>query len=449
MSAVLMKILQVILALSVLIVIHEAGHFTFARIFGIRVDKFFLFFDAGGFKFLSTKEGWFSKLFPSLKDKETEYGIGWLPLGGYCKIAGMIDESMDLEHLSHEPQPWDFRSKKAWQRLLVMVGGVLYNFIFAFIAYISILGIWGRTYLSNSSARIYVNDLAYEMGFRSGDRILKMDDYVPEDFGMLQADLARRSVREVTVLRGTDTLDIYIDRNTVGQILSTPGMFDIAVPFVVDSIIPGPNAGSGLAKGDKVVSIGGEEAEWFQDARALLASHSGETVDAGVLRGADSLAVSLQVDSLGRIGVILPPLEGVVKKEYSALSAIPAGIKYTFDTIGGYLDDLKMVATPKTEAYKSVGSFIAIGQVFPSTWDWFRFINLLALLSIMLGVMNLLPIPGLDGGHIVFTLYEMLTGRKPSDRFLEAAQIIGMVLLLGLMVLAFGNDIGRLIGGGF
>ncbi|MBQ4305663.1 MAG: RIP metalloprotease RseP [Bacteroidales bacterium] len=449
MSAVLMKILQVILALSVLIVIHEAGHFTFARIFGIRVDKFFLFFDAGGFKFLSTKEGWFSKLFPSLKDKETEYGIGWLPLGGYCKIAGMIDESMDLEHLSHEPQPWEFRSKKAWQRLLVMVGGVLYNFIFAFIAYISILGIWGRTYLSNSSARIYVNDLAYEMGFRSGDRILKMDDYVPEDFGMLQADLARRSVREVTVLRGTDTLDIYIDRNTVGQILSTPGMFDIAVPFVVDSIIPGPNAGSGLAKGDKVVSIGGEEAEWFQDARALLASHSGETVDAGVLRGADSLAVSLQVDSLGRIGVILPPLEGVVKKEYSALSAIPAGIKYTFDTIGGYLDDLKMVATPKTEAYKSVGSFIAIGQVFPSTWDWFRFINLLALLSIMLGVMNLLPIPGLDGGHIVFTLYEMLTGRKPSDRFLEAAQIIGMVLLLGLMVLAFGNDIGRLIGGGF
>ena len=361
----------------------------------------------------------------------------------------MIDESMDLEHLSHEPQPWEFRSKKAWQRLLVMVGGVLYNFIFAFIAYISILGIWGRTYLSNSSARIYVNDLAYEMGFRSGDRILKMDDYVPEDFGMLQADLARRSVREVTVLRGTDTLDIYIDRNTVGQILSTPGMFDIAVPFVVDSIIPGPNAGSGLAKGDKVVSIGGEEAEWFQDARALLASHSGETVDAGVLRGADSLAVSLQVDSLGRIGVILPPLEGVVKKEYSALSAIPAGIKYTFDTIGGYLDDLKMVATPKTEAYKSVGSFIAIGQVFPSTWDWFRFINLLALLSIMLGVMNLLPIPGLDGGHIVFTLYEMLTGRKPSDRFLEAAQIIGMVLLLGLMVLAFGNDIGRLIGGGF
>ena len=449
MSAVLMKILQVILALSVLIVIHEAGHFTFARIFGIRVDKFFLFFDAGGFKLLSTKEGWFSKLFPSLKEKETEYGIGWLPLGGYCKIAGMIDESMDLEHLSHEPQPWEFRSKKAWQRLLVMVGGVLYNFIFAFIAYISILGIWGRTYLSNSSARIYVNDLAYEMGFRSDDRILKMDDYVPEDFGMLQADLARRSVREVTVLRGTDTLDIYIDRNTVGQILSTPGMFDIAVPFVVDSIIPGPNAGSGLAKGDKVVSIGGEEAEWFQDARALLASHSGETVDAGVLRGADSLAVSLQVDSLGRIGVILPPLEGVVKKEYSALSAIPAGIKYTFDTIGGYLDDLKMVATPKTEAYKSVGSFIAIGQVFPSTWDWFRFINLLALLSIMLGVMNLLPIPGLDGGHIVFTLYEMLTGRKPSDRFLEAAQIIGMVLLLGLMVLAFGNDIGRLIGGGF
>ncbi len=444
-----MKILQVILCLSVLIIIHEAGHFTFARIFGIRVDKFFLFFDAGGFKLLSTKEGWFSRLFPSLKEKETEYGIGWLPLGGYCKIAGMIDESLDLEHLKNEPQPWEFRSKKAWQRLLVMVGGVLYNFIFAFIAYIAIMAVWGRSYLSNSDARIYVNDLAYEMGFRNGDRILRMDDYVPEDFGMLQADLARRDVRTVTLLRGTDTLEIYIDHGFVGRVLNSPGMFDIAVPFVVDSIFPGPNSDSGLSRGDRVVSVAGEDTEWFQDARAQLSSHKGETVPAGIVRGSDSLTVFLQVDSLGMIGVMLPPVEGVVRKEYGILEAIPAGIKYTFETIGGYLGDLKLVASPKTEAYKSVGSFIAIGQVFPSTWDWFRFINLMALLSVMLGVMNLLPIPGLDGGHIVFTLYEMLTGRKPGYRFLEVAQIIGMLLLLALMMLAFGNDIGRLLGGGF
>ncbi len=446
---VLMKTLQVILALSTLIIIHEAGHFTFARIFGIRVDKFFLFFDAGGFKLLSTKEGWFSRLFPSLKDRQTEYGIGWLPLGGYCKIAGMIDESMDLEHLSHEPESWEFRSKKPWQRLLVMVGGVLYNFIFAIIAYIFIMGLWGQSYLSNREARIYVNDLAYEMGFRSGDRILSMDDYVPENFGMLQADLARRSVSEVTVLRGTDTLDIYIDHSMIGQVLNSPGMFDIAVPFVVDSIPPGPNASCGLMKGDRVVSIAGERAEWFQDARKLLSAHAGERVPAGIVRGGDSLSVTFQVDSAGLIGVMLPPLKGIVTKEYSAVEAIPAGIRYTFETIGGYLHDLRLVASPKTEAYKSVGSFIAIGQVFPSTWDWFRFINLLALLSVMLGVMNLLPIPGLDGGHIIFTLYEMLTGRKPSDRFLEAAQIVGLILLVGLMVLAFGNDIGRLLGGGF
>ncbi|MBO6045569.1 MAG: RIP metalloprotease RseP [Bacteroidales bacterium] len=443
---VLIKTLQVILALSVLIIIHEFGHFAFAKLFGIRVDKFFLFFDAGGVKLFSSKETkWFTKLFPKAAKAETEYGIGWLPLGGYCKINGMIDESMDLESLKHDPQPWEFRSKKAWQRLLVMAGGVLFNFIFAIIAYSCILGIWGQAYFSNEDNAIYVNDLAYEMGFRSGDRILAFDDYVPENFSMLQADLARRNVRKATVLRGTDTLDIYIDHSMIGEVLNTPGMFDLAVPFVVDSFMEGsPNIGSGLQKGDRVVSIEGREVPYVQDSRPVLETFAGQTVSAVALREADSLQVRLQVDTAGLVGVYMA-MPGYQTRRYNFLTAIPAGFKETFSTIGGYVRDLRLVATPSTQAYKSVGSFIAIGQVFPSTWDWYRFLELLALLSIMLGVMNLLPIPGLDGGHIMFTLYEMLTGRKPSDRFLVIMQIIGMVLLMALMFLAFGNDIGRLI----
>lgn len=443
---VLIKTLQVILALSVLIIIHEFGHFTFAKLFGIRVDKFFLFFDVGGTKLFSSKESkWFTKLFPKAAEAETEYGIGWLPLGGYCKICGMIDESMDLESLKHDPQPWEFRSKKAWQRLLVMAGGVLYNFIFAIIAYSCILGIWGQAYFSNEDNAVYVNELAYEMGFRNGDRILAFDDYVPENFSMLQADLARRNVRKATVLRGADTLDIYIDRSMIGEVLNTPGMFDLAVPFVVDSFMEGsPNVGCGLQKGDRVVSIEGREVNYVQDSRPVLEAFAGQAVSAVALREADTLRVRMQVDTAGRVGVYMKTPDYQTKR-YNFLTAIPAGFKETFNAIGGYVRDLRLVATPSTQAYKSVGSFIAIGQVFPSTWDWYRFLELLALLSIMLGVMNLLPIPGLDGGHIVFTIFEMVTGRKPSDRFLTVMQVIGMVLLLALMFLAFGNDIGRLI----
>ena len=442
----LIKTLQVILALSILIIIHEFGHFTFAKLFGIRVDKFFLFFDIGGARIFSTKTTkWLVKLFPKAAKAETEYGIGWLPLGGYCKICGMIDESMDIDSLKSEPQPWEFRTKKAWQRLLVMAGGVLYNFIFAIIAYSVILGIWGESYFSNRDNAIYVNDLAYEMGFRNGDRILAFDDYVPENFSMLQADLARRNVRKATVLRGSDTLDIYIDHTMIGDVLNTPGMFDIAVPFVIDSVMAGsPNNDAGLLHGDRILAIGGTPVPYVQDSRPVLLAHAGTTVDASMLRGSDTLAVNLQVDTLGKVGVymVMPEYE---TRRYNFLSSIPAGFKEAFSTIGGYLKDLRLVATPSTQAYKSVGSFIAIGQVFPSTWDWYQFLQILALLSVMLGVMNLIPIPGLDGGHILFTLYEMLTGRKPSERFLYIAQLIGMALLIGLMFLAFGNDIGRLI----
>lgn len=441
----LIKTLQVIIALSVLILIHELGHFTFAKLFRIRVDKFYLFFDAWGVKLFSTKSAWFVKLFPKAASWETEYGIGWLPLGGYCKIAGMVDESMDTEYLKSEPQPWEFRTKPAWQRLLVMAGGVLFNFILAIGVYAGILAKWGENYISNEGNAIYVNELAYDMGFRNGDHILTFDDYVPENFGMLQADLARQSVKRATVLRDGDTLNIYIDQSRIGEVLQNPGMFDLAVPFIVAEVAEtSPNKALDIQAGDRIIRIAGEQTEFLQDARPILLEHAGDTAEAVLTRGADTLALSVQVDTAGTIGVFLQR-PAIKTKEYTMLSAIPGGFAKTFETIGGYIKDLKLVFTPSTEAYKSVGSFIAIGQIFPSAWDWYSFLNILALLSIMLGVMNLLPIPALDGGHMVFTLYEMITGRKPSDKFLYVTQIIGMILVFGLMFLAFGNDIGRLL----
>lgn len=447
MSAVLIRIFQVILALSVLIAFHELGHYTFARIFGIRVDKFFLFFDIGGHKLLSTKEGWFSRLFPSLKKSETEYGIGWLPLGGYCKINGMIDESMDSSFTEHEPRPWEFRSKPAWQRLLVMLGGVLFNFIFAILMFVLILGIWGQSYLSNDENAIYTTEgeLAYDMGFRTGDRILSLDDYVPENFGMLQADIARRSVHKATVLRGADTLEIYIDQARIPEILNTPGMFQVAVPFVVDTIPPSsPNYGAGILRGDRIVEVDGQHIDYVQDSRLVLGSRASTSVPAKIVRGGDTLATTIAVDSTGK-ALIYAHVPGLEVRRYSPISAIPAGIKMTGSMMKGYLQDLKMVATPSTGAYKSVGSFVAIGEAFPAMWDWNTFLYMLAVLSVMLGIMNLIPIPGLDGGHVAFTLYEMATRRKPSVAFLEGAQIVGLFLVMMLMFLAFGNDIGRLI----
>lgn len=429
---VLIRILQVILALSILIIFHELGHFMWARIFGIRVDKFYLFFDIGGVKLCSFKIG------------DTEYGIGWLPLGGYCKIAGMIDESMDTEQLAHEPQPWEFRSKPAWQRLLVMAGGVINNFLLAIGLFIAILAIWGDNYVPNDSP-IYVNEIGYELGFRTGDRILAYDDYEPDDFLNLQADLARRQVQKATVLRGTDTLDIYIDQSMMGAVVSTPGVFDMALPFVVDSVMAtSPNVLSGLQKGDRIIAVDSVQTPYLQDAQKVLRAHPGESLPVAVVRGADTLSLPLQVDSLGMVGVYLmnPSMQ---HRDYTVLESVPAGCALAWDSVTSYLRDLRLVATPSTGAYKQVGSFVAIGKIFPAVWDWHSFLYILAMLSIMLGVINLLPIPALDGGHIVFCLYEIFTGRKPSDRFLVVAQIIGMALLFLLMFLAFGNDIYGLI----
>ncbi len=426
----LIKTLQVILALSLLIIAHEFGHFIWARIFGIRVERFYLFF---------------GKALVKWQWGETEFGIGWIPFGGYCKISGMIDESMDLEQMKRAPQPWEFRTKPAWQRLLVMAGGVINNFLLAIIIYCLIAGIWGEAFISNKDAKIAPNELAQEMGFRLGDHIIAFDDYEPQNFGMLQADLARRDVRNARLLRGADTLDLYIDQAYISDVLNSPTMFDLAVPFVIDSMrADGPNGACELLRGDRVLAFDGQPVSYIQDARSVLAGCRGREIEATVLRGADTLMLPVRVDSLGQVGVflVMPEIE---RRQYSAVESIPAGLRLTWETISGYVQDLGMLVRPSTGAYKSVGSFIAIGQVFPEVWDWYRFLSILALLSVMLGIMNLLPIPALDGGHILFTLYEMITGRKPGDRFLAVMQVIGMILLLALMVLAFGNDIGRLI----
>lgn len=432
---ILIKILQVIVALSLLVFIHELGHFAWAKLFHIKVEKFYLFFDIGGKAIAKWKWG------------ETEFGIGWLPLGGYCKIAGMVDESMDMEQLKSEPKAWEFRTHPAWQRLLVMAGGVLNNFIFAFLTYICIMWIWGQSYIDNANSNIYVNDLAYEMGFRNGDRILKFDDYSPRNFGMLQADLARRDVRVATVLRGTDTLELYIDHAMMGQVLNSPMMFDLAIPFVVDSVSSsGPNSQGQLRRNDRVIAFAGEKVDYLQDSRKVLEAYRGQDIEASVVRGADTLLLPVRVDSSALIGVYMQMPDQIVKvRHYGAMDGVGAGLKYGAQTIGGYIQDLKLLFTPSSQAYKSVGSFIAIGEVFPSDWDAHQFLSILALLSIILAVMNLLPIPALDGGHILFLLIEMITGRKPSDKVLAVAQVIGMVFIFALMFLAIGNDIGRLL----
>lgn len=435
---VLLKIIQVILSLSLLVLVHEFGHYITARIFKIRVEKFYLFFPPAIFKFKPKKS-------------DTEFGIGCIPLGGFCKISGMIDESMDKEAMAKPPQPWEFRSRPAWQRIIVLAGGVLMNVVLAIVLYIAILFTWGEQYIKNEDViyGIEASSLAQEIGFENGDRILALDgNPAPDNFNEIHMDMLRDQVSRVTVLRDGDTVDVDIDPEYMPAMLNTPGMFGIRLPIAVGGLPDTSiNASADLRQGDRFLTADGRPVTWYQDLQAVLADNAGRTVELSLLRDSDTVTVPVKVSQNGKIEVLLQRDISdihITQKEYGLLEAIPAGFMMTFTNIGHYIKELGLIFSPQTEAYKSVGSFITIGSIFPSSWNWQIFWNITALLSIMLAVMNLLPIPALDGGHILFTLYEMITGRKPSDRFMEVAQMIGMFLLLMIMILAFGNDLLRL-----
>jgi regulator of sigma E protease len=433
------KIAQLLLSLSILVVFHEFGHFLAAKLFKTRVEKFYLFFNP-----------WFS-LF-KFKHKDTEYGVGWLPLGGYVKIAGMIDESMDKEAMKKEPQPWEFRSKPAWQRLIIMVGGVTVNVLLAFAIYIGILALWGEQYLPTSQVNKYgivADSLANEMGLQNGDRILAVNDQFVNDFNKIPMILILEEAKSIRVERDGEVVDIEIPQGIIGKLVKhkDPNFLSPRFPFEIDGFSNQSAAkDAGIEVNDKIISINGEPTNYFDEFARSVKSHKGETVQAAVVRGIDTLLFSLPVSADGLVGVYANPVKyfEFEEKNYSLLQAIPAGFIKTIDGIGNYLKQLKLLFSPEVKAYESVGGFITIGSIFPPTWDWPAFWRLTAFLSIMLAILNLLPIPALDGGHVMFLAYEIISGRKPSDKFMEYAQIAGMVLLLGLLIFANGNDIVRL-----
>jgi len=434
------KIVQVIAALSLLVLVHEFGHFFFARLFKIRVEKFYLFIDP-----------WFAIFKFKPKGSDTEFGIGWLPIGGYCKISGMIDESMDKEAMKEEPKPWEFRSKPAWQRFLVMFGGVFFNFILAILIYSSTLFTWGEEYLKNDDAvyGVQCNELAQEIGFMNGDRFITVEGLPVDKFQHIQIDIARNQAKSAVVLRDSSEITVNINPDYIPAILNTPGMFALRVPYEILSVPDSSlNYNAGLMKGDRVIEVDSQKVFIIQDIQPILMNHKGDSVRLVIDRGGVLIPKTIKVDTSGKVGVFLNSdihnFFNVTKVNYSVVSAIPAGAARTTSTLTNYIKELGLIFSPKTEAYKSVGSFIAIGKIFPDTWEWEIFWNITAWLSIMLAVINLIPIPALDGGHILFLLYEIITRRKPSDKFLEIAQVAGMLILLAIMFLAFGNDIYRL-----
>lgn len=434
---ILIKTGQFLLSISILVILHEFGHFAFAKIFKTRVEKFYLFFNP-----------WVS-LF-KVKKGETEYGVGWLPLGGYVKISGMIDESMDKEQMKQPPQPYEFRSKKSWQRLLIMLGGVLVNFITALVIYSAVLYVWGDQYLPNKNVKhgIVVDSVAYDMGLRNGDKIISVDNIEIEDFYQIPLDIALNDSKTIQVERAGEQIEIPIPETLVKQLLDSKGFIDVRVPFYIAAFGKDSQAEkAGLEIDDRIIGVDSVSTEYYDQYANEIVNHKGEITSLQILRESDTLMVDVPVSKDGIIGVYAEnpySFFELEKMEYSLLASIPAGINKGVETFKSYLKQLKLLFSPKTEAYKSLGGFITIGKIFPGTWNWQAFWNLTAFLSIILAIMNVLPIPALDGGHVMFLLYEMITGRKPSDKFLEYAQIVGMVLLLSLLLYANGNDIFKL-----
>lgn len=439
METFLIKALQLILSLSILVIVHEFGHFLFARLFKVRVEKFYLFFDP-----------WFSLFKFKPKNSETEYGIGWLPLGGYCKISGMIDESMDKEQLAKPPQPYEFRSKPAGQRLLIMVGGVLFNFILALFIYSMVLFYWGDTYLPLKNMKMGMNysETFQNVGFRDGDILLKADTTTLERFDENTARLVMEA-RNVTVLREGKEVVIPMPGDMMQRLLrDKKGFAGLRFPMVVKDlpIKDAPAVVAGLQPGDSIVSVNGVSTPTFDDVAVSLYAHKGTPLTLGFYRNHQRDSLTITPDTLGKIGVavFLPTeLYEMKKVSYGFFASFPAGIEKGVRSLTGYVNDMKYVFTK--EGASSLGGFGSIGNLFAPVWDWQLFWERSAWLSLILAFMNILPIPALDGGHVMFLLYEVITRRKPSDKFLEYAQVTGMAILLLLLIYANGNDLLRFV----
>ncbi len=436
---IVIKILQFLLSLSILVIIHEFGHFIAAKIFKTKVEKFYLFFNP-----------WFSIF--KFRMGETEYGLGWLPLGGYVKIAGMIDESMDKEQMKKPPQPWEFRSKPAWQRLIIMLGGVTMNIVLAALIYIFMLITWGEEYLPTDNVRygIKVDSLAMEIGLRDGDKIVSVDHRHVENFRKITEVIVLDEAKSIQVERDGKVIDVVIPEDFIGKLIKQKSINFIAyrIPFVIDDFTK-KSAGrdAGLEVDDRIIALNGKPTEYFRDFFVEIQQHKNQDIVVTVIRSADTLDILAHVPPEGKLGIYNKEEDYFFefsKVNYNVFEAIPAGISKAYDGVGSYLKQLRLLFNPEIKAYESVGGFITIGNIFPPRWHWQSFWTLTAFLSIMLAILNVLPIPALDGGHVMFLMYEIITRRKPSDKFMEYAQIAGMIILFALLIFANGNDVIRL-----
>ena len=438
------KISQFVLSLSLIIVLHELGHYLPAKYFKIKVEKFYLFFDVK-FSLLKKKIG------------ETEWGIGWLPLGGYVKIAGMIDESMDKEQMEKPPQPWEFRSKPSWQRLIVMLGGVTVNFITAAVIFIALVFNYGTESVPLNSIKdgfMIENPILLESGFKTGDKILTVDGKKLNTYEELKKSII--SARSYKVDRNGEIIDITLPEDLLGKLSSSKNMssFEFRMPFIIQRVSEKSlNKDYDLKQGDRVVSVNGKEIKYFDQLVPILNENTNRTIDVELMRDNVNITETLKVDENGKLGIFHGATQNdmvelghveVIKNSYSFLESIPVGGNRFLTFMSDYFDQLAAIFNPSTGAYKGLGGFIAIGNIFSPTWDWQAFWIKTAFLSIMLGVLNLLPIPALDGGHAMFLIYEMISGRKPSDKFMEKVQVIGFTILLALVIYANGNDIYKL-----
>ena len=434
MESFFIKAAQLLLSLSILVILHELGHFIPAKLFKTRVEKFYLFFNP-----------WFS-LF-KIKKGETEYGLGWLPLGGYVKIAGMIDESMDKEQLEKPAEPWEFRAKPAWQRLIIMLGGVVVNFILAMIIYSFVLFTWGKEYLpvENAIYGVTCDSLMLSYGFEEGDKIISVGNTKPKTFSDINKAILLENVREITVERNGTRQLVKLPTDVDQQLLNNNAirLFAARVPFEIDTILPNtPASKSTLQKGDKILAVNEQPAAYFHAFVKAIQPLKGKEVNLKVLRNGSETIVPVTVGEDGKVGIgNKSPLDyfKFEKQEYTLTESFPAGIDHGVNVLVGYVEQMKLVFTPA--GVKHLGGFGQIGGLFSAQWNWQNFWEMTAFLSVVLAFMNILPIPALDGGHVTFLLYEMITRRKPSEQFLEYAQIAGMVILFSLMLYANGNDL--------